>query len=63
VAATSAGGATAVKAHIAPCPGALVAAAAAEQGFGVLHYDRHFDRLATVLGFASRRVGPPGTLD
>jgi predicted nucleic acid-binding protein len=35
-------------------PDALVAAAAADRGFGVLHYDHHFDGLATVLGFASQ---------
>jgi predicted nucleic acid-binding protein len=42
---------------------ALIAAAAAERGFGVLHYDHHFDRLATVLGFESQWVRPPGSLD
>ena len=31
----------------------LIAAAAAERGFGVLHADRHFDLLAEVLGFES----------
>jgi predicted nucleic acid-binding protein len=35
-------------------PDALVAAAAAERGFGVLHYDHHFDTLATVLPFTSQ---------
>jgi predicted nucleic acid-binding protein len=49
-------------AHRVPVPDALVAAAAAERGFGVLHYDHHFDRLATVLGFASQWVAPPGTI-
>ena len=34
----------------------LVAAAAAERGFGVLHADRHFDLLADVLEFESVRV-------
>jgi len=34
----------------------LIAAAAAERGFGVLHADRHFDLLAEVLGFESVRV-------
>ena len=34
----------------------LIAAAAAECGFGVLHHDRHFDTLATVLGFPSVRL-------
>jgi predicted nucleic acid-binding protein len=40
----------------------LIAAAAAERGFGVLHYDRHFDRLSKVLPFASQWVAPPGSL-
>jgi len=31
-------------------------AAAADRGFGVLHEDRHFETLATVLGFASVRL-------
>ncbi len=43
-------------------PDALVAAAAAERGFGVLHYDQHFDRLATVLGFTSRWVATAGSI-
>jgi predicted nucleic acid-binding protein len=46
-----------------PAPDALIAAAAAECGFGVLHYDSHFDRLADVLGFASQWVAPAGSLD
>jgi predicted nucleic acid-binding protein len=41
----------------------LTAAAAAEQGFGVLHYDRHFDRLAEVFPFESVWIAPPGSLD
>ncbi len=41
---------------------ALIAAAAAERGFGVLHYDHHFDRLATVLGFRSQWIAQPGAL-
>ena len=49
-------------AHRVRVPDALVAAAAAERGFGVLHYDHHFDRLATVLGFTSQWVAPPGTI-
>jgi len=35
----------------------LIGAAAAERGFGVLHADKHFDLLATVLAFESVRVG------
>jgi len=34
----------------------LIAAAAAERGFGVLHADKHFDLLATVLEFESVRL-------
>ncbi|MBW8059743.1 MAG: PIN domain nuclease [Solirubrobacterales bacterium] len=34
----------------------LIAAAAAERDFGVLHADRHFDLLATVLNFESVRL-------
>jgi predicted nucleic acid-binding protein len=39
-----------------PAADYLIAAAAAERGFGVLHADRHFDLLATVLGFESVRM-------
>lgn len=49
-------------AHRVRVPDALVAAAAAERGFGVLHYDHHFDRLATVLGFDSQWAAPPGAI-
>jgi hypothetical protein len=28
----------------------------------VLHYDRHFDTLATVLTFTSQWVAPPGSI-
>ena len=49
-------------AHRVPVPDALVAAAAAERGFGVLHYDHHVDRLATVLGFTSQWVARPGAI-
>ncbi|MHB1539347.1 MAG: PIN domain-containing protein [Solirubrobacteraceae bacterium] len=48
--------------HRVPVPDALIAAAAAERGFAVLHYDRHFDRLATVLSFHSQWVADPGTM-
>jgi predicted nucleic acid-binding protein len=34
----------------------LIAAAATERGFGVLHLDAHYDTLATALGFASVRL-------
>jgi predicted nucleic acid-binding protein len=49
-------------AHRVPLPDALIAAAAAERGLGVLHYDHHFDRLAAVLGFTSQWVAPAGSL-
>jgi predicted nucleic acid-binding protein len=49
-------------AHRVRVPDALVAAAAAERGFGVLHYDAHFDRLAAVLGFASQWIAPAGSI-
>jgi predicted nucleic acid-binding protein len=38
----------------------LIAATAAEHGFDVLHFDHHFDLLATVLGFESVWIAPPG---
>jgi predicted nucleic acid-binding protein len=49
--------------HRVRVPDALVAAAAAERGFGVLHFDRHFDRLATVLEFRSQWVAAAGSID
>ncbi|MGP0100871.1 MAG: PIN domain-containing protein [Solirubrobacteraceae bacterium] len=49
-------------AHRVRVPDALVAAAAAERGFAVLHYDQHFDRLATVLGFHSQWVAEAGSI-
>jgi predicted nucleic acid-binding protein len=39
-----------------PAPDYLIAAAAAECGFGVLHADSHFDLLAEVLPFESVRL-------
>ena len=39
-----------------PAADYLIAAAAAERGFGVLHEDRHFDLLAAVLSFSSVRL-------
>ena len=39
-----------------PAADYLIAAAAAERGFGVLHQDRHFDTLGAVLGFPSIRL-------
>jgi predicted nucleic acid-binding protein len=40
-----------------PAADYLIAAAAAERGFGVLHLDAHYDTLATVLGFVSVHLG------
>jgi predicted nucleic acid-binding protein len=48
--------------HRAKLPDALIAAAAQQAGIGVLHYDRHYDRLAEVLHFDSRWIAPAGTL-
>ncbi len=39
-----------------PAADYLIAAAAAERGFGVLHLDAHYDTLASVLTFASVRL-------
>ena len=39
-----------------PAADYLIAAAAAERGFGVLHHDRHFDTLAGALAFPSVRL-------
>ena len=49
-------------AHRIPPPDILIAAAAQEAGVGVLHYDRHYDRLAEVLNFESIWIAPPGSL-
>lgn len=39
-----------------PAADYLIAAAAAERGFGVLHLDAHYDMLARVLSFPSVRL-------
>ena len=44
-------------------PDLLVAAAAADAGLGVLHYDADYDTLAEVLRFESRWLAPRGSLD
>ncbi len=49
-------------AHRVRVPDALIAAAAAERGFAVLHYDQHFDQLATVLSFSSQWVAVAGSI-
>lgn len=51
------------KLHRLPLQDALIAAAAESRGFGVLHYDRHFDRLARVMHFESRWIAPAGSLE
>ena len=48
--------------HRVPLPDLILAATAASAGIGILHYDRHFDRLAEVLNFRSQWVVPRGTL-
>lgn len=48
--------------HRVPVADLLIAAAAQEAGVGVLHYDRHYDRLAQVLSFESRWLAPAGEL-
>jgi predicted nucleic acid-binding protein len=46
-----------------PAADYLIAAAAAERGAGVLHYDHHFDLLCRTLGVASVWIAEPGSLD
>lgn len=46
-----------------PAADYLIAAAAAERGAGVLHYDHHFDPLCRVLGIESVWVASPGSID
>ncbi len=46
-----------------PAADYLIAAAAAERGAGVLHYDSHFDLLCRALGIESVWVAPPGSID
>lgn len=43
-------------------PDVLIAAAAADVGLGVLHYDADYDVLAEVLPFESRWLAPRGSL-
>jgi len=40
----------------------LTAASAQDAGVGVLHYDEHFDLLASSLSFESRWIAPRGSL-
>jgi predicted nucleic acid-binding protein len=46
-----------------PAADYLIAAAAAERGAGVLHYDRHFDPLCRALGIKSVWIAEPGSID
>ncbi len=46
-----------------PAADYLIAAAAAERGASVLHYDHHFDALCRVLGIESVWVAEPGSID
>lgn len=46
-----------------PAADYLIAAAAAERGAGVLHYDRHFDPLCRALGIESVWIAKPGSID
>lgn len=44
-------------------PDVFLAAAAAERGFDVLHYDAHFEILSRVLPFNDYWIVPRGTAD
>lgn len=46
-----------------PAADYLIAAAAAERGAAVLHYDHHFDPLCAALGIESIWLADPGSLD
>ncbi len=46
-----------------PAANYLIAAAAAERGYAVLHYDPHFDPLCRVLGIESVLIARRGDLD
>jgi predicted nucleic acid-binding protein len=46
-----------------PAADYLIAAAAAERGAAVLHYDRHFEPLCDALGVKSIWLAEPGSLD
>lgn len=46
-----------------PATDYLIAAAAAERGCGILHYDHHFDPLCRALGIESAWVATPGSID
>lgn len=46
-----------------PAADYLIAAASAERGAAVLHYDRHFDPLCEALGIESVWIAPAGSID
>jgi predicted nucleic acid-binding protein len=46
-----------------PAADYLIAAAAAERGAAVLHYDHHFDPLCKALGIESVWIAEPGSID
>ena len=46
-----------------PATDYMIAAAAAERGAAVLHYDRHFDLLCHALGIESVWIAEPGSID
>lgn len=46
-----------------PAADYLIATAATERGFAVLHYDRHFDSLCRALGIESVWIAEPGSID
>lgn len=46
-----------------PAADYMIAAAAAERGFAVLHYDRHFEPLCRALGIESIWIAKPGSID
>jgi predicted nucleic acid-binding protein len=56
VCAAALGAARELRGRRLPAADYLIAAAAAERGFGVLHLDAHYDTLASVLGFVSVRI-------
>ena len=48
--------------HRLPIQDALIAASAQDRGYGVLHYDGDYDRLASVMAFESRWILPRGAI-
>jgi predicted nucleic acid-binding protein len=46
-----------------PAADYMIAAAAAERGYAVLHYDRHFEPLCRALGIESIWIAKPGSID